>query len=161
MQWSGARRTQIANVTSIAACDGLLGSDCRGGTRFILLSRERRRLRDKSWAVQDVIAGEIVTGLDVERMQGSFGIVSLVHRPYLMNQPCFTSLRPSKESTNRMQLLAADFANAGVLFSEDFVGVCRRICWLTRIIIRHCIRQKRNLEWLRLNECSTSRRRHT
>lgn len=90
-------------------------------------------------AVQDVIAGEIVTGLDVDRMQAVLRIVALV-QPILPDEPGLLSLCKSVEALDESHAvrLLRTLIDAGVLFRR---GVRYRLSpdlLADAIVVRHC-----------------------
>lgn len=91
-------------------------------------------------AVQDVIAGEIVTGLDVERMQGILRIVSLV-QPILPDEPSLLHILKAVEGIDESHAarLLRTLANAGVLFRRGLRWRLSPDLLADSIIIRHCI----------------------
>ena len=89
---------------------------------------------------QDVIAGEIVTGLDVDRMQGVLRIVSLV-QPVLPDEPALLSLLKKIEQVDQpdaMRLLRI-LTDAGVLFRRGLRYRLSPDLLADSIVSRYCI----------------------
>jgi transcriptional regulator with XRE-family HTH domain len=93
-------------------------------------------------AVQDVIAGEIVTGLDVERMQGLLRIVSLV-QPILPDEPALLQILKNLEGIDEPHAvrLLRTLADAGVLFKRGLRWRLSPDLLADSIILRHCVNQ--------------------
>jgi transcriptional regulator with XRE-family HTH domain len=90
-------------------------------------------------AVQNVIAGEIVTGLDVDRMQAVLRIVALV-QPILPDEPALLDLlknveRLDEQHSGRLLRILID---AGVLFRRGLRYRLSPDLLADAIVVRHC-----------------------
>jgi transcriptional regulator with XRE-family HTH domain len=92
--------------------------------------------------LQDVIAGEIVTGPDVDRVQGVLRVVSLV-QPILIDEPALLSLLRDVEQIEQPDAarLMRTLTEAGVLFRRGLRYRLSPDLLADSIIIRHCIKQ--------------------
>jgi transcriptional regulator with XRE-family HTH domain len=92
--------------------------------------------------VQDVIAGEIVTGLDVHRMQGVLRIVSLV-QPVLPDEPALLSFLKEIERIDQPDAvrLLRTLTEAGVLFRRGLRYRLSPDLLADSIISRYCINE--------------------
>ena len=90
-------------------------------------------------AVQDVIAGEIVTGLDVDRLQAVLRIVALV-QPILPDEPTLLSLFKTIEGLDESHAvrLLRILIDAGVLFRRGLRYRLSPDLLADAIVVRHC-----------------------
>jgi hypothetical protein len=93
-------------------------------------------------AVEDVMAGEIVTGLDVDRMQGVLRIVSLV-QPVLPDEPGLLNLLKGIEGIDEVHAvrLLRTLIDAGVLFRRGLRYRLSPDLLADAIVVRHCMNQ--------------------
>lgn len=135
---------EIANVTSDSPLATVVGAQivARDKIHPALLGNVDDFETQILGTVQEVIAGEIATGLDVERMQGILRIVSLV-QPILPDEPALLHILAAIEGIDESHAarLLRTLANAGVLFRRGLRWRLSPDLLADSIIIRHCVRQ--------------------